>query len=77
MENAIRVILANHQLGLVMPEAMACGVPVVAYPVEGPIDVIRNCSNGWMDENLPAAVTRSLDLNGAACRTEIFHKYRR
>ena len=26
--------------GLVLLEAMACGVPVAAYPVAGPIDVV-------------------------------------
>lgn len=41
--------------GLVMIEAMACGVPVAAYPVPGPIDVVGMGGYG-PDGNLPRAV---------------------
>ncbi|MEW8658040.1 MAG: glycosyltransferase family 1 protein [Candidatus Thiodiazotropha endolucinida] len=54
--------------GLVMLEAMACGVPVATYPVEGPLDVIKNGINGWMDEDLPTAVTRALEVDRNSCR---------
>lgn len=54
-------------LGLVMLEAMACGVPVAAYPVPGPLDVIQEGSTGAMDEDLGAAVYRALGLDGEAC----------
>ncbi|MEW8690349.1 MAG: hypothetical protein AB2535_04590 [Candidatus Thiodiazotropha endolucinida] len=40
------MVVAKHQLGPVMPEAMVCGVPVATYPVEGPLDVIKIGSNG-------------------------------
>jgi glycosyltransferase involved in cell wall biosynthesis len=53
--------------GLVMLEAMACGIPVAAFPVPGPLDVIREGSTGAMDENLSAAVYRALSLDGEAC----------
>ena len=42
--------------GLVMIEAMACGVPVAAYPVVGPIDVVTEPGVGCLDENLERAV---------------------
>ena len=42
--------------GLVMIEAMACGVPVAAYPVVGPIDVVTNPNVGCLDDNLGRAV---------------------
>lgn len=54
--------------GLVMLEAMACGVPVAAYPVEGPLDVIENGVNGWMDEELGIAVARALEVDRDRCR---------
>jgi glycosyltransferase involved in cell wall biosynthesis len=54
--------------GLVMLEAMACGVPVATYPVEGPLDVINNGVNGWMDEDLQTAVNNALEVDGKSCR---------
>ena len=54
--------------GLVMLEAMACGVPVATYPVEGPLDVIVNGVNGWMDEDLRTAVLKALEVERASCR---------
>jgi glycosyltransferase involved in cell wall biosynthesis len=54
--------------GLVMLEAMACGVPVAAYPVEGPLDVVQNGVNGWLDEDLKTAMTRALEVDRNSCR---------
>lgn len=53
--------------GLVMLEAMACGVPVAAFPVPGPRDVIRQGSTGVMDEDLERAFFGALELDGEAC----------
>lgn len=41
--------------GLVMLEAMACGTPVAAYPVTGPIDVVQDGYSGALDEDLTRA----------------------
>ena len=41
--------------GLVLLEAMACGVPVAAYPVTGPIDVVVRGVTGVLSEDLRAA----------------------
>jgi glycosyltransferase involved in cell wall biosynthesis len=41
--------------GLVMLEAMACGTPVAAYPVTGPIDVVQDGHSGTLDEDLTRA----------------------
>jgi glycosyltransferase involved in cell wall biosynthesis len=45
--------------GLVMIEALACGTPVAAYPVTGPIDVLAPGSSA-MDEDLGVAIAGAL-----------------
>lgn len=55
--------------GLVMLEAMACELPVAAYPVTGPTDVVINGVNGILDDNLHKACIAALDVNGKHCRT--------
>ena len=55
-------------LGLVMLEAMACGVPVAAFPVPGPLDVVRDGSTGALSDDLEAAVVRALAIAPQACR---------
>lgn len=54
--------------GLVLLEAMACGVPVAAYPVTGPLDVATRGVNGMLDEDLRAAALGALELDPRACR---------
>lgn len=49
--------------GIVMIEAMACGTPVAAFPVTGPIDVIDQGITGYMHEDLSEAVKTSLNLD--------------
>ena len=54
--------------GIVMLEAMACGVPVAAYPTTGPIDVIRDGEVGCLDDNLARAIEGALRLDRKRCR---------
>jgi glycosyltransferase involved in cell wall biosynthesis len=54
--------------GLVMLEALASGVPVAAFPVPGPLDVIGGSDIGVLDEDLGRAVSRALKIDPARCR---------
>ena len=53
--------------GIVMLEAMACGLPVAALPVDGPIDVITSDKVGALDEDLGKACHAALQLNREDC----------
>lgn len=52
--------------GLVMIEALACGTPVAAFPVPGPIDVLAP-HVGCMDKELDRAIAGALALSRTAC----------
>lgn len=62
--------------GLVLIEALACGLPVAAYPVSGPIDVLGRDGRGpagdmpatvaALDTDLTRAITRALTLDRQA-----------
>lgn len=54
--------------GLVLLEALACGVPVAAYPVTGPVDVVRHGVSGVLSQDLRTAVQQALTLDRGACR---------
>ncbi len=48
--------------GLVMVESMACGTPVAAFPVAGPIDVIGRSGGGTMHADLREACLQALAI---------------
>jgi glycosyltransferase involved in cell wall biosynthesis len=54
--------------GLVMLEAMASGLPVAAYPVTGPLDVVVDGVSGALSEDLAEAALRCLQLDPGQCR---------
>jgi glycosyltransferase involved in cell wall biosynthesis len=61
--------------GLVILEALACGTPVAAYPVTGPMDVMANAKGtiGAMNADLHTAALAALRADRAACRAHAEH----
>ncbi len=53
--------------GLVLLESMACGTPVAAFPVCGPVDVVVP-GTGVLDDDLSVAALGALRLDRAVCR---------
>lgn len=54
--------------GMVLLEAMACGVPVAAFPVTGPRDVIGQSGCGVLSEDLRSAALEALSISRDRCR---------
>ncbi|BCP53122.1 GDP-mannose-dependent alpha-mannosyltransferase [Kaistia sp. 32K] len=55
--------------GVVMLEALASGLPVAAFPVAGPRDVVGGTGAGVLDEDLRKAVLAALSIPRDHCRT--------
>jgi glycosyltransferase involved in cell wall biosynthesis len=53
--------------GLVLLEALASGLPVAAFPVTGPRDVIGNAPVGALNDDLRAACLSALQISPQAC----------
>jgi glycosyltransferase involved in cell wall biosynthesis len=54
--------------GIVLLEALASGVPVAAFPVTGPLDVIGDSGTGVLSHDLREAALRALDISREHCR---------
>jgi len=54
--------------GIVQLEALASGVPVAAFPVTGPRDVIGNNPIGVLNEDLRTACMQALWISRESCR---------
>ena len=55
--------------GVVQLEALACGTPVAAFPVMGPLDVIADHPVGALDTDLRSACIRALGMSRETCRS--------
>lgn len=72
----------SETFGLVMAEAMACGTPVAAYPVDGPLQVLHTADpgvvanagvglrGGALDEDLQQAFWRALAVPRSEARAQ-------
>lgn len=54
--------------GNVLLEALASGLPVAAYPVMGPLDILGDSDAGILDEDLKAACLGALAIDRATAR---------
>jgi len=54
--------------GLVLLEALACGTPVAAFPVLGPIDVIGDSGAGVIHDDLRVACMQALEISREKAR---------
>src|SRR5467141_1535571 len=55
--------------GVVQLEALACGTPVAAFPVTGPLDVIADRPIGALDMDLRGACISALGISRESCRS--------
>ena len=53
--------------GVVMLEANAVGLPVAAYPVTGPLDVVKPGETGVLHDDLATATRAALALDSGPC----------
>jgi 1,2-diacylglycerol 3-alpha-glucosyltransferase/glucuronosyltransferase len=58
----------TETFGLVLLEALACGLPVAALPVPGPLEVIGKGGPGVLDRDLRAAALGALAIPRELCR---------
>lgn len=60
----------TETFGLVVLEALACGVPVAARDVMGPRDIITPGKDGYLDDDLALAAQKCLSLSRDDCRAK-------
>ncbi len=57
--------------GLTNLEALACGLPIAAYPVMGPVEIIEPGITGYVSDNLTEAALACLSLKKADCISSV------
>tara|TARA_B100001287_G_scaffold24788_1_gene18060 strand:- start:458 stop:1486 length:1029 start_codon:yes stop_codon:yes gene_type:complete len=53
----------NDTFGNTILESISCGTPVAGYPVNGPMDIIKNNISGYTHKDLSIAISKSLDCD--------------
>jgi glycosyltransferase involved in cell wall biosynthesis len=59
--------------GVVLLEALACGIPIAGFPAQSCLDVITDDSVGILNEDLQHAAMTALNLNPQLCRNYAMH----
>ncbi len=54
--------------GIVLLEGLASGLPVAAYPLLGPLDVLGESQAGVLDHDLQRAALAALEIPRELCR---------
>ena len=49
--------------GIVMIEAMSCGTPIAAYPIDGPLDIVEDGVTGFLGDDLNESIKKCLQLD--------------
>lgn len=60
----------TETFGLVVIEALACGLPVAAHDVMGPRDSVMEGKDGYLGDDLKEAALKCLALSPADCRAK-------
>ena len=60
--------------GIVIIEALAAGVPVAAYPVTGPLDILQNTKVDCLDLDLKTSMLKALKIKKEDCK-EVAKQY--
>lgn len=65
----------TETFGMTIVESLACGVPVVAYPVKGPKNVIGNSGCGVLINDLEKGVPAALKISKQKCRKYVVNNF--
>jgi len=60
--------------GIVIIEALAAGIPVAAYPVTGPLDILQNTKVDCLDLDLKKSMMKALKIKKEDCK-DVAKKY--
>ena len=63
----------TETFGIVQIEAIACGLPVAAYDVIGPKDIIKKNINGYFSQDLNYSIQKCINIDSEKCSLSVKH----